>query len=124
MTLVVCFGFVLCLFSFSFVCLKKTSLVYLTVGLKIQQTLLHTVIEKGVLGVISKATSRLGIRIRREIAIGSIPVQQKIIRVSKRTRGSVALIQTNRNINRIAFSPSTILCRLKKLLFTIISGKL
>lgn len=82
------------------------------------------VVEKGVLGVISKATSRLGIRIRRAIAIGSIPVQQKIIRVSKRTRGSVALIQTKRNINRIAFSPSTILCRLKKLLLTIISGKL
>jgi hypothetical protein len=60
----------------------------------------------------SKATSRLGTRIRSEIAIGRSPVQQKTIRESYRIRGSVARIHINRNIIRTALTASAILCRL------------
>lgn len=56
------------------------------------------------------------------MAIGSSPVQQKIISWSKRTRGRVALIHTKININRTALIPRIMLWRLIKESLLNISG--
>ncbi len=57
----------------------------------------------------------------KAIITGNIPVQQNCINWSYRNRGKVALNQTNKKQNKQVFKPSTMLCKLMKVLLIKIS---
>jgi fibronectin type 3 domain-containing protein len=74
------------------------------------------------IGIMSNATRILGTSTTKAIARGSIPVQQKTIKLSYRIRGRVARNQTKRKQKAQVFRPSTILCRLMKVSLINSSG--